>query len=344
MPKNPEIQSRKADHIRINLKEDVQSGLTNGLERYHLVHNALPELDLDEINCHSELFQRKLEVPLLISSMTGGTELAAQINLRLAEAAQKFGLALGVGSQRVGLESPELMGTFKVRKAAPDILLFANLGAVQLNYSYSIEHCKAAVDAIQADALILHLNPMQEALMENGNTRFGGLLAKIANVCRGLSVPVVVKEVGWGISGDVAKKLHEAGVAGIDVAGAGGTSWSEVEKHRSRLDSARQTAAGFRNWGIPTADALIDIHRELPEVILVASGGIQGGVEACKCLAMGARLVGVARPFLKAAAESTDELHTRIAVMKQQIRVGMFCAGARNLTELRSGKIIENLR
>ena len=214
MSEDTHIQQRKADHISINLKQDVESSLTNGLEAFHFRHNALPEINLETVDCTTEIFGRKLGIPLLISSMTGGTEQARQINHRLAKAAQHYHLGMGVGSQRVGIEHPELMDTFKVREIAPDILLFANLGAIQLNYTYTIEHCQAAVDTLEADVLILHLNALQEALMEDGNTNFKGLLKKIEQVCKSMPVPVVVKEVGWGISAAVAQQFSGCRRAG----------------------------------------------------------------------------------------------------------------------------------
>ena len=341
MQTNSKIESRKAEHLTINLEKDVQSGLQNGLEVYQLIHHALPELDLADIRCETTIFERELAIPLLISSMTGGTEQAANLNKRLAAAAQTYGLAMGVGSQRVGLEHPELMHTFKVRDLAPDILLFANLGAIQLNNNYTIEHCKAAIDTLEADALILHLNPLQEALMKNGDTNFSGLLMKIEQVCRQLPVPVIVKEVGWGITEADAKSLVSAGVQAIDVAGAGGTSWSEVEKHRRSEKSAREIAGAFRHWGMPTAKALVDIREVLPDILLFASGGIKDGVEMAKCLALGANLVGMAGIFLKAASDSEQELHRVIEVITQQLRISMFAAGAGNLGELNHQKIFK---
>jgi isopentenyl-diphosphate delta-isomerase len=339
MSDQPDIQKRKEDHITINLKKDVESGLSNGLEAFHFIHNALPDIDLTDVDCTTTLFGRKLKVPLLISSMTGGTEQARQINRGLAQAAQRFGLSMGVGSQRVGIEHPELMNTFKVRKVAPDILLFANLGAIQLNYSYTIEHCQAAVDTLGADVLILHLNPLQEALMADGNTKFKGLLTKIEKVCRSIGVPVVVKEVGWGISASVARQLVDAGVQGIDVAGAGGTSWSQVEKHRSSDQASREIAEAFKEWGIPTAQALVEVREAFPEIPLIASGGVRNGVEGAKCLALGANLVGMARPFLQAVSESEVALDERIRVFTQQLRISMFAVGAKNLDELSGEKL-----
>ena len=201
------IGNRKADHLRINLEENVRSGLTTGLERFHFVHQALPELNLDEIDLRQNVFGRSLQAPILISSMTGGAPQAAVLNRLLAVAAQETGVAMGLGSQRAAIDHPELSPTFQVRQAAPDILLFANLGAIQLNYGYGVEHCQRAVDMIQANALILHLNPLQEAVQPEGNTRFAGLLRKIEAVCHALPVPVIVKEVGWGISEQTARRL-----------------------------------------------------------------------------------------------------------------------------------------
>ncbi len=200
MTKVAPIDQRKADHIKINLEKDVRSALTTGLENYHFIHEALPELDLEQVDTSLSLFGKQLAAPILISSMTGGTADAESINLRLAEAAQEMKIAMGVGSQRAAIENPEQAKTFQVRRVAPDILLFANLGAVQLNYGYGIEQCRQAVDMIGADALILHFNPLQEAVQDAGDTNFAGLAKKIEEICKKLEVPVIAKEVGWGIS------------------------------------------------------------------------------------------------------------------------------------------------
>ncbi|MCJ7433243.1 MAG: type 2 isopentenyl-diphosphate Delta-isomerase, partial [Anaerolineales bacterium] len=200
MSKVAPIEERKSDHIKINLEKDVRSALTNGLEKYHFIHEALPELNLDEVDTSQTLFDKWLHAPILISSMTGGTDQARTFNLRLAEAAQSTQIAMGVGSQRAALDDPKQAGSFQVRKVAPDILLFANIGAVQLNYGYSIDHCRRAVDMIEADALYLHLNPLQEAVQDAGETNFAGLAKKIEEICKKMEVPVIAKEVGWGIS------------------------------------------------------------------------------------------------------------------------------------------------
>jgi isopentenyl-diphosphate delta-isomerase len=333
---------RKTEHLRISLKEDVRfRNLTTGLERYQFVHQALPEINHDHIDPSTTFLDKSLGAPLIISSMTGGTEEAETINKNLAMAAQIHGLGMGVGSQRAAFEEPGLSHTYQVRDVAPDILLLANLGAVQLNYGYSVEHCQRAVDMIEADGLILHLNPLQEALQPEGNTDFSGLLAKIEKVCRELSVPVVVKEVGWGISEEVARRLADSGVAAIDVAGAGGTSWSEVEMHRIVSESSRRIAAAFADWGIPTAESIQIVRLAVPGVTLIASGGIRTGVEIAKSIALGADAAALATPFLKPATVSPEAVGERIRAILEELRTTMFCVGARNLQELKSVPLLK---
>jgi isopentenyl-diphosphate delta-isomerase len=335
---------RKADHIRINLEENVQfTHLTTGFEHYRLVHQALPELDLGKIDTAGELVGRRLRIPLLISSMTGGTQAAGAINRNLATAAQARGIAMGLGSQRTGIEEPETSDTFRVRDVAPDILLLANLGAVQLNYGYGIDICRRAVDMVEADALILHLNPLQEALQSDGNWNWSGLVAKIERVCHGLAVPVVVKEVGWGINEQTARWLADVGVAAIDVAGSGGTSWSEVEYHRAPTEALRRLAKSFEDWGIPTAEALKMAQAGAPGLPVIASGGLRNGVQAAKALALGAASVGIASPFLKAAAASPEEVVAAIDQFAAELRIAMFCVGAGNLAALQTPGRIQRI-
>ncbi len=334
---------RKTDHIRINQEENVQfPRLTTGLERYRFLHRALPELNLEDIDTSLSLFKRALSAPLLISSMTGGTEQASEINLRLAAAAQEHGIAMGLGSQRAAIEDPTLAHTYQVRTIAPDILLLANLGAVQLNYGYGIEQCQRAVDMVEADALILHLNVLQEAVQPEGDTRWAGLLDKIAQVCRVLPVPVIAKEVGWGISEQTARQLADAGVSAIDVAGAGGTSWSEVEYHRAPTEFHARVARSFADWGIPTAESIQMARRGAPEIPVLASGGLRDGIDVAKCIALGAVLGGMAGPFLRAAIESPEALDEMVRVVKAQLRITMLCAGAGNLDTLRTVPLIQS--
>ena len=335
------LGKRKSEHIRINLEEDVRSSLTTGLDRLHFVNQALPEFDLADVDTTQSLFGKKIAVPLLISSMTGGTPEAEQINLRLAETAQEKFIALGLGSQRAALENSAAVGSFQVRHVAPDILLFANLGAVQLNYGYTVEHCRRAVEMVEADGLFLHLNALQEALQPEGNTRFGGLLDKIEQVCKALPVPVIVKEVGWGISGETARLLAAAGVAAVDVAGAGGTSWSQVEMHRMKDPRRAAIAAAFRNWGIPTAEAIRQVRQQAPELPVFASGGLRDGIDAAEALALGATLTGIAGPFLKAASQSQAAVSALADEIINEMKIAMFACGAVNLTALKNIPLVE---
>jgi len=325
---------RKQEHLDVCLTEDVRSAVTTGLERYRFRHCALPEMALADVRVDTSFLGRHLEAPLLLSAMTGGTAQAREINRHLAGAAQELGLAMGLGSQRAGLESPTLMETYRVRDIAPDILLLANLGAVQLNYGYTVDHCRRAVEGVGADALVLHLNPLHEALQSDGNTDFRGLLAKIGGVCRELSVPVIVKEVGWGLSRDVARALVDVGVAALDVAGAGGTSWSEVERYRAPAAPQADVALAFYSWGIPTAEALIEVRSACPTTPLIASGGITNGVEVGLCLALGADLVGVGHTVLAPATRSQEAIVARLRVIVEQLRVAMFCSGAPRIGQL----------
>jgi isopentenyl-diphosphate delta-isomerase len=343
MPKVAPISDRKEDHIRINLEKDVRSNLTSGLEKFRFIHEALPEIDLDDVDTSLKLFGKKLKAPILISSMTGGTREAVKINMRLAEAAQNAGIAMGIGSQRAALENPVLEKSFKVRKVAPDILLFANLGAVQLNYGYDFDHCRRAVEMIEADALYLHLNPLQEAVQHGGDTMWKGLAKKIKKVCKKLEVPVIVKEVGWGISKRTAEILAECGVSAIDVAGAGGTSWSQVEMHRAKDESSRKLAGTFIGWGIPTAESILGIRKVMPRMPIFASGGLKDGLDIAKCIALGATLGGIAGPFLRSAATSAEAVENLIKLTQKQIQITMFAAGAVSIKELKRTPIMTTI-
>jgi isopentenyl-diphosphate Delta-isomerase len=334
------LSSRKSEHIQINLEKDVQHTITTGLENYHFMHQALPEVNMDEIDLSQELFNKVLKIPLLISSMTGGTPKAASINQILSQASQDAGAAMGVGSQRVAIEDPDQAYSFQIRKYAPDILLFANLGAVQLNYDYTIEQCRRAVGMIEADALILHLNPLQEALQSGGNIRIDGLLGKIESVCRSLEVPVIAKEVGWGISKEAAIKLKNAGVRAIDVAGAGGTSWSQVEMYQAGDVHQANIARAFQVWGIPTSETIKMVSSSASGIPVFASGGLKDGVDIAKCIGLGATLGGLAGPFLRLAADSLDSVRAFIGELSREIRICMFASGVKNITELQQTTLI----
>ncbi len=333
-------ERRKREHIETVLNQDVAAkGVTSGFERFFFEHRALPELDLDAVDVSLELFGRRLAAPLLISSMTGGTARAHDINLRLAAAAQSQGVAMGLGSQRAAIERGALAETYRVREAAPDILLFANLGAVQLNYGYGADEARRAVEMIEADALFLHLNPLQEAVQAEGDRNWSGLLGRIESLVGALGVPVVVKEIGNGLSAAVARQLAGCGVAGLDVAGAGGTSWSEVEAHRQPDPFVRRVAHSFAGWGIPTALALIEVRRAVPDIPVFASGGVRSGIDVAKAVRLGAALVGVAAPALGNAAQSADAVAVELKRYVAELRIAAFCTGSATLDGLREAPL-----
>lgn len=331
---------RKADHLRINLEEDVQSGLSAGFEEWRFRPRALPEIDLAAVSTEIDVFGRSLRAPVLMSCMTGGTPEAGEINRTLARVAQDQGLAIGLGSGRALLEDSDALSTFAVRDLAPDTAILANLGAVQLNLGATVDDCRRLVELLRADALVLHLNALQEALQDGGDVGFDGLLARIENLCARLDTPVVVKEVGWGIPADDVRRLVDAGVAAVDVAGAGGTSWSEVERRRagSRLAAV---AAGFRDWGIPTALAVREARAAAPEAVIIASGGIRDGMGAAKAIALGADMAGLAGPFLRAALVGEERLKSFAMEVVDVIRVVMFCTGCRRVSDLRGTPRLE---
>ncbi|MFK7696510.1 type 2 isopentenyl-diphosphate Delta-isomerase [Paenibacillus sp. HJGM_3] len=334
-------ERRKAEHIRIVLEEPVAGrGITTGFEQYRFVHRALPELDFEEIDTSSAFLGKPLRTPLLISSMTGGTEEALRINRHLAGAAERRGWAMGVGSVRAALEMPELAATFRIRDVAPTIPLFANLGAVQLNYGYGPDDCRRAVELLEADGLVLHLNALQEVFQPEGNTNFHGLLKRIEQVCASLPVPVGVKEVGWGLDGETACRLLDAGVRFLDVAGAGGTSWSEVEKRRTTDPLRRQAADAFADWGMPTAACVRDVRRLAPTAFVIASGGLATGVDAAKALALGADLAGFGRGLLAAAVDGEAAVERALAQVELELRAAMFGIGARTLADLRGTRAL----
>ena len=342
MNDNDSTSSRKLDHVRIVTDEDVAAkGVYAGFAAYRMPHDAVPELDLAAIDTSTTLLGKPMYAPLLISSMTGGAHDVAQINLALAQAAQQLGLAMGVGSQRSAVRDGRLAYTYQVRQVAPTIPLLANLGAVQLNYGYGVDECRRAVDMIEADALILHFNALQEAVQPEGNTNFKGLLAKIEQVCRQIGVPVIAKEVGNGIGAQAARRLAEVGVRGIDVAGAGGTSWSEVERFRHTTAPGARVAGAFAGWGLPTTEAIRAVRAALPNMLLIGSGGVRSGVDMAKAIVLGADLAATAKPALIPAsapdgvAAVVDDLQCYI----DELRIAMFCSGCGDLAALRALKL-----
>jgi isopentenyl-diphosphate Delta-isomerase len=331
-----DVERRKREHIDICLNENVRGTfISTGFEHYRFKHRAVPEIDFEQIRTETRFLGKRLKAPFLISSMTGGTGEAGSINRRLAELAESRGWAMGVGSLRAAVEQPELAATFEVRKYAPSIPLLANLGAVQLNYGFTAEHAMRAIEAVQADALVLHFNSLQEVFQPEGNTNFRALLAKVEELCRTLPVPVGAKEVGWGIDGESAYRLAEAGIAFIDVAGAGGTSWSQVEKHRSRDPIRRAAAEAFADWGNPTAECVREVRERLPDALLIASGGIATGVDAAKAIALGADLVGLGRALLRPATSAAGALDQLGEQAELELRAAMLGIGAATLDELK---------
>ncbi|UCC50575.1 MAG: type 2 isopentenyl-diphosphate Delta-isomerase, partial [Anaerolineaceae bacterium] len=329
-------EQRKADHIRINLEEDVTfRKLTTGLDDYFFMHQALPEINLRSIDTTMTLFGKTLRTPLLFSSMRGGTAEARQINRILAEGAREMGMAMGLGSIRAAIEDQSLASSYDVRDIAPNIPLFANLGAVQLNYGYGLAECLRVVEMIEADGLILHFNPLQEAVQPEGDGDFADLLPKIETICNLLPVPVIAKEVGWGFSKRAARQLADVGVAAIDVAGAGGTSWSQVEMYRAPTARHARVASAFIDWGIPTAVSIDYCRQAAPNLPIFASGGIKNGIEVAKCIALGASVAGLAGDFLRAADTNGVAGVIELAeTITDELRVTMFAAAVADLPAL----------
>jgi isopentenyl-diphosphate Delta-isomerase len=338
------IKQRKRDGIEIPLNNDVQAKTTSTyLEYVKLIHNALPELDYDEIDISTTFLKRKFSAPIIIDSMTGGAPEAAKINGRLGELAEKYGFAMGLGSQRAGLESKELAETYSIaRKNAPSAFLIANIGGAQLAKGLTIDNIKKIIDMIQADALIIHLNPLQELIQPEGEPKYKGVFSKISEISGALDVPVIVKEVGAGISKEVAVKLEVAGVSAINVAGAGGTSWAGVEKLRaeaSNNDLKIHLGEIFWDWGIPTATSLIEVKKTV-KVPIIASGGLRNGMEMAKCIVLGASMCAMAYPFLLKAAESKEQLFNFADTVIAELKSTMFLIGAMNLSLLKSSRYI----
>ena len=335
---------RKEEHLRICIEQDVRSPLhTTGLEQYSLIHCAMPEMALADVDLHISLLGKHLQAPLLISAMTGGTATAARINSHLAEAAQTLGIAMGVGSKQPAIEDTTVSCTYQVRQSAPDAFLMANLGAVQLNYGYGLDQCRQAVDMIRANALVLHLNPLQECLQPNGNTDFSNLLHKIEALCKALPVPVIVKEVGWGLSEEVARELAHVGVAALDVAGTGGTCWSKVERHRITEPGLRDIASDFADWGIPTSESIRLARRGAPDLPIIASGGLRTGIDIAKCISLGADMGGLAHPLLQPALLSPEAVIERLSILIDELRIAMFCVGAKDVAALRTAPLKRRL-
>lgn len=328
-------RDRKAEHIELALEERMQVAAAGAFAEYRFEHQALPEIDLAEIDTSVRFLGKELAAPLLISCMTGGTAMANAINLNLAAGAERRRVAVGVGSQRKAIEEPDQSASFQVREVAPTAPLLGNLGAVQLNYGFGLEECRRAVEMIDADALVFHLNPLQEALQPEGQCNFADLLPKLAEIVAALPVPAIAKEVGSGLSEATGRRLVEAGIEILDTAGTGGTSWARIEA--SRADDL-PLGERFADWGIPTPESIVQLRR-IPGVTVIGSGGVRSGIDVAKALALGADLVGLAYPFLEAATRSPEEVAERIDRLVRELKIAMFCLGCRTVKELRQVKL-----
>jgi len=336
-------RKRKSDHIRISLNHDVQAKrTTTGFEDVYFIHRALPEIDKQEINLSTTVFNHKFAAPLIAGAITGGTPEALKINARIAEAVEELGLGMGVGSQRAAIEDGKLAETFRVtRKKAPTAFLIANIGGVQLTKGYSIREAEKAIEMIKADAIAMHLNPLQEAVQPEGETSFKGLLEKIREIADKLDKPVIVKETGAGIAAEEAKRLENIGVNGIDVGGAGGTSFAAVEYYRAKGNKnsfQRNLGSVFWNWGIPTAASIVEVSQTV-KIPVIASGGIRDGVEMAKALALGASLTSLSQPILHAAVKGVKETEAVLSTLIEELKTTMFLEGAKTVDDLHETSI-----
>jgi isopentenyl-diphosphate Delta-isomerase len=337
------IKNRKKEGIAIPLKRGAQAKTSSTyLEYVRFVHNALPELDYSDVDTSSFFMNRTFSAPLIIDSMTGGTPEASKINERLGKLAQDHNIPMGLGSQRAGLKSEELAATYSIaRKNAPDAFLIANIGGAQLSKGLTMAEVKNIIEMIQADAIVIHLNPLQELIQPEGEPKYTGVLAKIVELVTEIDLPIMVKEVGAGISPEVATRLETAGVSAINVAGSGGTSWAGVEKIRAVAAKNKikiHLGELFWDWGIPTAISLIEVKRAVKKTPIVASGGLRNGLEVAKCIALGADMCAMAYPFLKAAAQSKDSLFRYMNLILAELKGTMFLLGSRNIEMLRGSK------
>lgn len=349
-----DTRKRKAEHIQISLNQNVQARrITTSFEDIHFIHRALPELDKQKIDLSTTLFGHRFAAPLIVGAITGGTAEATKINATIAEAIEELGLGMGVGSQRAAIEDKKLAKTFTIaRKKAPTAFLIANIGGVQLVHGYGLKEVEKAVEMIEADALAIHLNPLQETTQPEGQTNFKGVLEKIGKIAKELHKPIIVKETGAGIAAEEAKKLEAVGVSGIDVSGAGGTSWAAVEYYRAkkqRNSFQRRLGDVFWDWGIPTAISIAEVSQSV-NIPVIASGGIRDGVEIAKALSLGADLTSLSQPVLQAAIKGAKETKNVLSLLMDELKNTMFLVGAGSVRALQkiplviTGKMAEWLR
>jgi isopentenyl-diphosphate delta-isomerase len=349
-----ETRKRKEDHIRISLNQNVQARkITTGFEDIYFVHKALPEIDKQKIDLSTTVFNHKFAAPLIVGAITGGTPEAAKINATIAEVVEELGLGMGVGSQRAAIEDKKLEKSFTIaRKKAPTAFLIANIGGVQLVHGYGLKEVKKAIEMIDADAIAVHLNPVQEAVQPEGQKNFKGVLQKIGDIAEEIDKPIIAKETGAGIAAEEARKLEAAGVKGIDVSGAGGTSFAAVEYHRTKRKAEsfqRRLGDVFWDWGIPTAVSIVEVSQTV-RIPIIASGGIRDGVDMAKALGLGASLTSLSQPVLQAAVKGVKETKGMLSLLIEELRNSMFLVGAgstqafRNVPLVITGKTAEWLR
>lgn len=341
---NNPTQERKDDHIKICLEENVQAKhVTTGFEDIFFVHRSLPEVDREKIDLSTKFFSHTFSAPIIVGGMTGGTAEASKINQAIAEAVQELGLGMGVGSQRVAIEDPKLESSFvETRRKAPTAFLIANIGAPQLVKGWGVEQAKIAVNMIDADALAIHLNPLQESIQPKGETNYKNALTKIKEIATKLHVPVIAKETGAGICAEDAKKLADANVKAIDVAGVGGTSFAAVEYHRAKIardDKGERLGETFWDWGIPTAVSVYEVSNTI-NIPVIASGGIRTGIDAAKALALGASLVSISSPALRPATKGARQVKRTLELFIDELRNAMFLTGVDAVKKLRKTSIV----
>ena len=334
-----EIEKRKTRHIRISLEENVQTNVTTGFEDVTLVHRALPEINLDEVDTSIELYGRRLEAPLIISAITGGTQYAKKLNGILATAAEETGIGIEVGSQRIAVEQPEVRDTFSiVREKASNALVMGNLGCPQISLGWGVREAQVCIDMVGADALAIHMNPLQEAVQVGGDTNYRGVTDKIQEIVGSISTPIIMKETGCGIAYEEAVKLEKAGVDGLEISGVGGTSWAAVEHFIAKQEGVTNQeylGKALWDWGIPTAVSITETSRSTG-LKIIASGGVRTGLDVAKSIVLGADAAGIAISFLEKAVEGVDAVKGLIFDTILELKTVMFLTGARTVEELKS--------
>ncbi|MFB6088180.1 MAG: type 2 isopentenyl-diphosphate Delta-isomerase [Candidatus Aenigmatarchaeota archaeon] len=326
------MKDRKKDHLKLCLEEDVSfEKKTTGFEKYELNHAASPGINFDDIDMSTQFLGNKLDFPINISGMVGGTERAKSINKNLSQAAENLGISMGVGSQRIAIENPNLADTFKVRNEAPSIFLIGNLGVGQLNDGYGVDEVIEAKEMIEADALALHFNPAQELFQEDGDVDFTNIIPKISEICENVDFPIIAKEVGFGFSSETARKFENAGIAAIDIQGAGGTNWIKIEKMRYK----KRVPKSLEEWGIPTTQSLINL-RDSVNIPLISSGGIRNGMDIAKSIILGADIAGMALPLLEPATISQYKVEEKLKNIIEELKMVMFLTGSRDIENLKT--------